>query len=256
MPWRPASSAPSAALLLMLCAFSAAAQAQEESLAPSDLAPSESLFWKLSAAALVGALVLDTSVRSTFEPDGEGSLNGLSEAVNPLGRPQRVLAVLGAAYLAGKIAGAPRLSSSAWHIATVALAAGAVNTGVKFTVGRRRPDERNDPAHFAPLNEEDRWQAFPSGHVAIAFSLAAAISEETEASWVPIVSYGTASMVGWSRIYEDRHWSSDVVGGAILGIAVSRATLRLLHGGDAHEPAVPGELTLLPNGISLRIPTR
>ena len=42
-------------------------------------------------------------------------------------------------------------------------------------------------------------------------------------------TYGTAALVGWSRVYEYRHWTSDVVGGALVGIATSRWTIRTLH---------------------------
>lgn len=70
-------------------------------------------------------------------------------------------------------------------------------------------------------------------------------------------TYGAASLVGWSRVYEDRHWTSDVVGGALLGIATSRWTVRRLHARHASED---GELAAdgvaispLPGGVMVII---
>ena len=62
--------------------------------------------------------------------------------------------------------------------------------------------------------------SFPSGHTANAFAGATLLSIEygQENKWVPYAAYGVASTVGIMRIANNRHYLSDVLFGAGLGI--------------------------------------
>ena len=65
--------------------------------------------------------------------------------------------------------------------------------------------------------------SFPSGHTIAAFAVATVIARRyPNHRWVPFVSYGIASLVGFSRITNQAHFPSDVFMGAALGYAVSR----------------------------------
>jgi membrane-associated phospholipid phosphatase len=44
---------------------------------------------------------------------------------------------------------------------------------------------------------------------------------------VSILAYGIAGAAGLARIYEDKHWTSDVFLGAALGTAVGKAVVKL-----------------------------
>jgi len=46
---------------------------------------------------------------------------------------------------------------------------------------------------------------------------------------VPIVSYGMATLIGFSRITENRHWTTDVVAGALLGFACGTQVVNNYH---------------------------
>jgi membrane-associated phospholipid phosphatase len=56
----------------------------------------------------------------------------------------------------------------------------------------------------------------------MAFAMASVVADEYDDWRVDALSYGTAAAVGLSRVYQDRHWASDVMGGATLGIAVGK----------------------------------
>jgi membrane-associated phospholipid phosphatase len=42
-----------------------------------------------------------------------------------------------------------------------------------------------------------------------------------------LLSYGLASIAGLSRIYDDKHWASDVLLGAALGTVVGKTIVKL-----------------------------
>lgn len=77
---------------------------------------------------------------------------------------------------------------------------------LKPIVNRKRPDGGS-------------W-SFPSGHTASAFAGAAFFQRRY--GWeYGIPAYIFAGFVGYSRVYAKRHWTTDVLAGAALGIAAN-----------------------------------
>ena len=128
-----------------------------------------------------------------------------------------------------------------WRVApTLALGgiiAGLIYTVVKWSVGRTRPFPRNMPTvppfQFHPFQRgiEGLWkadnQAFPSGHVCLAFATA-----EVLAAFFPrgrYAFYFVATLVGVERVLEGAHYPADVAGGAIFGILSAFAAMRMIQ---------------------------
>jgi hypothetical protein len=103
--------------------------------------------------------------------------------------------------------------------------AGAVSGAIKFVVGRERPSKTDTPFDF---NFAGHDSSFPSGHTTEAFAAATVFSEQYPEWYVYVPAYGAAAAVGFSRIYANQHWTSDVVAGAMIGTTVSHI-LRLRH---------------------------
>lgn len=101
--------------------------------------------------------------------------------------------------------------------------------------------------------------SFPSGHTATAFTGAELMRIEY-GNLVGVTGYAAAIAVGALRMYNNRHWINDIIGGAAVGILSARAAYwllpfeRRLFGLDKKNTAV----ALLPlageaNGISLAV---
>lgn len=212
--------------------------------------------WWGGAAILLGASVaLDQEIRSTIPPGGGTEWEPLADRLNALGNPRYIVPVLAGGYAVGRIAPSPELSAASAHVLLALVAGGIANGTLKAAIGRERPAGA-DPASFRPLNLNNRWQSFPSGHSVVAFSVATALAGEAGRPWVSAFAYGTASLVSWSRVYEDKHWTSDVVGGSLVGIATARASLALLHRLHPHGEGEPVTVTLLPGAFLVRLPAR
>lgn len=92
--------------------------------------------------------------------------------------------------------------------------------GTQLFVQRESPELGNYQGFHSSLFSlgHHDYRSFPSLYTAFAFSTATTFSEAyPDTSFVPILSYGLAALVGWSQAYDNKHWVSDVVAGAMLG---------------------------------------
>jgi membrane-associated phospholipid phosphatase len=83
----------------------------------------------------------------------------------------------------------------------------AATAVLKYTVKRERPDGSDN-------------YSFPSGHTSIAFQGAAFIHKRYGIEYAA-PAYILATFVGYSRVESNKHHTSDVLAGALLGIASS-----------------------------------
>jgi len=96
--------------------------------------------------------------------------------------------------------------------------------GLKEVFDIERPSSRY--AEPKPLVPAPHDHAFPSGHAATSFA-AATILTAAQPRWGPLW-FLFALAVGFSRVYVGVHYPLDIVGGAVLGIAVATALRRLV----------------------------
>lgn len=75
-----------------------------------------------------------------------------------------------------------------------------------------------------PITVKD--YSFPSQHTAMAFVGATFLHRELghHSPWISVAGYSVATWVGMSRIFKNRHWSSDVLVGAGVGILCTNLT--------------------------------
>ena len=118
--------------------------------------------------------------------------------------PAGIMLALKAAGLEGR-SDWPRMITA--DLASIAIM-NAINHATKFVIGRERPDGR-------------AFNSYPSGHTATAFMCAQMLHKEygeTVSPWISVAGYGLAATTGIFRVIANRHWCSDVLAGAALGI--------------------------------------
>jgi membrane-associated phospholipid phosphatase len=107
----------------------------------------------------------------------------------------------------------------------------ALTFGLKTAVRRDRPDGTG--------------YSFPSGHASVTFASATVLQRHL--GWrAALPTYTVASYVAISRLHENRHFLSDVMFGAALGIASGRTVTR--HGRDSWvmlPASVPGGVEIV-----------
>ena len=146
----------------------------------------------------------------------------LGSVVEPFGQ-EYSWAVLAGFYGAGKLFDNPRATAVAQDgFASSVIAAGIITPAIKSLAGRSRPSQTERNYVFG----ED-GASFPSGHATQAFAVASVIAEHYDSRWVDILVYGVAGLVGYARIAHQAHFTSDVLAGAIIGIAVGKAVVRI-----------------------------
>lgn len=99
-----------------------------------------------------------------------------------------------------------------------------VNQGVKRLFRRIRPTESGDPRF--PVRKPST-SSFPSGHASAAFFAATVLTAWSGPRSAP-VWFGLAGAVATSRAYVRIHHPSDVVAGAVVGLALGQAAVAAL----------------------------
>jgi membrane-associated phospholipid phosphatase len=183
--------------------------------------------WLLGGTLIVGALAADAAVERASLANRSPTLDDAARIGDALGAGRHLLPALGAGYLAGRVLARRRLADGALHTA-VAYALGniVVSAGKPF-VGRHRPDTTGSPWRFHPFTSRGSYHSWPSAHTVHAFTIAGAVAEESHARWVTASAYSAAAVVGWSRLYADEHWASDVASSAVVGAVIGHATVRV-----------------------------
>lgn len=145
-----------------------------------------------------------------------------------------------------KLAGVEGRSAWPRFLASTAMSYGimaAFVNGIKYTAKEMRPDG----------STANSW---PSGHTATSFVGATLLHHEygmTRSPWYSIAGYGVATATGIMRVLNNRHWVSDVMSGAGIGIMSTELAYALsdiifkdrgllrgpLHSGDdiIHNPS-------------------
>lgn len=143
-----------------------------------------------------------------------------------------------ALYVIGRSTDNAHVEDIGLHATESVVLATLISGGIKVIAGRARPKvDVSNPRDFQLFRgiRGSSFQSFPSGHTTTAFAFASTISSEL-ARWQPgtrwtvgPVMYAGAALVGVSRMYNNKHWASDVMAGAAIGTFVGTKVVRFQH---------------------------
>lgn len=174
-----------------------------------------------AAAVLVITTVLATRGTSSVEATVFGWFNQAPDWFEPPVWTVMQLGTIGVAAVVGLVVGfAMRRPALALVFTLTPIAAWWAARAIKELVERGRPAAEGLVVTIR--GTADDGFGFPSGHSAVAFALATAITPHLRGRWraLPLV---LATVVALARPYVGAHLPLDVIGGAALGILVAEA---------------------------------
>ena len=165
---------------------------------------------------LAVALLLDHVVASWATHARTPLLDLLVGAINPIGAGVTLLVLSVVLAAVSRCAGRARLPDASVLAAMTFASAGLAEFTLKHLVGRPRPDTGLAAAGlFGPSFATD-IDSFPSGHATSVFAVAAVFAAYYPRLRWPL--YGLAAAIALGRVYLERHYVSDIVAGAALGL--------------------------------------
>jgi membrane-associated phospholipid phosphatase len=189
----------------------------------------------IAGSVVAGGIIVyafDDEIRKFFQRNHSDGLDFTSKYVfEPWGRGIYPALLIGGYYVYGLSTSNIRSRQIALGATQAFVMSGVSAVIIKHLAHRHRPDANMPPnpqLWDGPFKGFENT-SFPSGHTITAFSLASYFSSVyNDKLWVGILSYGIASGVGLQRLYDAKHWSSDVFVGAALGIAIGKTVFHFL----------------------------
>ncbi len=141
--------------------------------------------------------------------------------------------------------GQTRLGRTLWQSLDGAALAGASTYALKFTFGRERPSQTNNPnLWFMGAHA----QSFPSGDVSSITGLVTPMILEYRRSDPAVYALAALPVFDmFARVKAHGHWETDVTGGALVGV---------LSGYFAHEMSHPLILSIMPHAVEVGLGRR
>lgn len=173
----------------------------------------------ITLGAIGLASLVDETLRDELQAHRTSGKDDVAAVFRRMGQAEVFGTVAVGTMAVGLVTRNARVRRAGERIAGGLLLAGTLGVITKEVVGRRRPDLTGSAYRFKPFSGRDAW---PSGHTTAAFALATSVSDELHSTPVTIGLYTAASLTGWSRLNDNRHWLSDVLAGAALGITSAK----------------------------------
>jgi membrane-associated phospholipid phosphatase len=146
----------------------------------------------------------DRRILPTLKKESEAARVG-----NFLGSTAGDLSAIGAVWGLGLVSRNEKLRYHAGGFTKAAAYTAVLTKAFKVAIDRDRPNSESEGS-------------FPSGHTSGAFT-AASYFDTAYGHRVGIPLYGLAAFIGYSRLAQEKHYFSDVVAGATLGVIVGKA---------------------------------
>lgn len=172
-----------------------------------------------------GLMALDEDTRRSVQDFNSNSWDEIFAFSKQFGDGRATLSIAAIFYFAGRIFDDEKSQDTAISALESFIFSGLICSCLKVLVGRSRPYREDGSGKFYGPTFDNSKLSLPSGHATVAFSLASVIASEYDSLLVDISAYTIASLAAFSRVYHDKHWTSDIALGAIIGTLVGRAVV-------------------------------
>lgn len=156
-------------------------------------------------------------------------------------------------YTYGLLADDPASKRIGLKLMTASLLSVFYNAAIKTSVGRSRPYSQKGNCDFNPFSFNFEQTSFPSGHTTFTFAIAAVLEQEFHSTGITAAAYTAAVMTAFARMYNDVHWFSDTVFGAVIGYYIGKFAAEELDRLERNDS--PSESVLKPV-FTITIPLR
>jgi membrane-associated phospholipid phosphatase len=167
---------------------------------------------------------LDTRIQKTSQQDKTGFQDFVFHSVSDLGLGKVHGIGWGATTVVSLITKNKKLQKLSIIWGGSLLLNSVITEEVKITFQRHRPNTGDAYNVFDWRKGSRIHRSFFSAHTSNAFTTATVFASiYKDKKWMPPLAYGLATLVGFSRIYNNDHWASDVMAGAAFGFLTAKA---------------------------------
>lgn len=192
----------------------------------------------LRLGGIVGITALsmpfDKPLRTDFQDWRKPSNSAIFDFGRWAGQGEPTLVLGGVLYGVGLFGRQSDLRVTGRLLFEAMLTAGTTTTLLKTVFGRHRPFLDEGPQQYSPPAFKSRHRSLPSGHSTVGWLTAGVLAKRTNNTVLKVLYYTGASIISISRIYHDRHWTSDVILGGFVGYAAADFVVSQ----EAHREAV------------------
>lgn len=234
---------------MMLLGLIAAAAATAVAQTPRDTVDKpQKTFFKKSDLAVTGAIVGASAVTSIFDEriarwwrsphvQGDSSRRDLVNALTVVNETPLTLGAV-VVYGIGRLSKNETIADIGLHTTESLVLTVGIMEAIRGPVGRRRPRESlNDAFNFKFWAGFTDFAArsYPSIHAAVAWTTATALVGELKVRKPEAVKYVApplfvaATIPGFTRMYLNQHWASDVVAGTLMGAMLGSKVVYYAH---------------------------
>jgi len=169
----------------------------------------------IGATSLTYAFDLD--IQRKLQSDKSIGMTKTTDVGSLVGDPFIHLGIAAIVYSTAIAADSHKWKETGEMMGEALILADASTFFIKEAVGRGRPDTTSSKSNFNSFGFKSDYDAFPSMHTSSSFALASVLAATSETVAMKTVYYSAATFVAFSRLYQNKHWASDVIFGAALG---------------------------------------
>jgi|GEM_PF-1544652 len=182
--------------------------------------PEDLKIFFISSAIVFSSYFLDEPVRDFVQNRKTRFLDGLFSIDQIYGTRRVMFGGPALLYVGGWLSGSAEIRETGLQTLQAVFFAGTITSIIKEFSGRSRPYNQEGPATFKPFAFDERYRSFFSGHASITFAASTVLAHKIDHPAWKIFWYSAAILTAGARVYNDRHWFSDVLAGALVGYAV------------------------------------